>query len=68
MGANRMRRLEWRRENTFEGWACSECGWVYPNPSLERATKDHDRLMKQKFDEHVCSEHPRIVGRRADKS
>jgi hypothetical protein len=53
-----MRKLEWRDEKAFSGWACSSCGWIYPNPSLEDAAKEHHQLVQQKFDEHQCDKHP----------
>jgi len=52
------RKLEWRDEKTFRGWACSGCGWVYSNPSLEIAGAEHSEIVEKKFDTHVCEKHP----------
>ena len=66
-GAMPMRRIEWRHEVGFKGWTCSDCGWIYSNPSLEPETTDHERLVRQQFEKHVCSEHPRVSGKPTDK-
>jgi len=59
MKPKRQRKLVWRKENGFEGWACSNCGWIYSNPSLESADKEHREIVKEKFTEHRCAKYPR---------
>jgi hypothetical protein len=57
-----MRKLEWKKETAFEGWACSDCGWIFPNPvaRADHPTRESiDREAREQFDEHVCKEHPR---------
>jgi hypothetical protein len=42
-----------------KGWACSNCGWRFPLPTLlqdEEARKAYDRLGALKFKEHACEE------------
>jgi hypothetical protein len=59
------RKLVWVERPNFQGWACTECAWVF-NPSWPLVGKTIDE-MKTKFGEerdkefgsHVCAEHPR---------
>jgi len=40
-----------------KGWACSNCQWKYPVPTLlsgEEAKAAYDRLAAAKFREHAC--------------
>lgn len=53
------RKLVWRMERAFEGWGCSKCGWVYPNPSFEAKDKEHLQLVREKFEKHECVKNPR---------
>ncbi len=61
------RKLVWIEESNFQGWACSECAWVF-NPSWPLAGNTIDE-MKEKFGEeldkefasHVCAGHPRAT-------
>jgi len=59
------RKLAWVERPNFQGWACTECAWVFRASSpLAGETIDE---MKAKFEEerdkkfasHVCAEHPR---------
>ena len=64
-----MREMMWTKERGFEGWRCSECGWVYPNPSvlgidLPLMTKTEEaenlrRKVRTSFDEHDCAQYPK---------
>ena len=52
--------LTWVSDHRLQGWACSECGWTSPLPSLlkdEEAKAAFDRLAAQKFQDHNCSDH-----------
>ncbi len=59
------RKLVWAERPNFQGWACSECAWVF-NASWPLVGNTIDE-MKTKFGEerdkefasHVCAEHPR---------
>jgi hypothetical protein len=63
----RRRKLEWVERTNFQGWACTECTWVF-NASWALVGKTIDE-MKTKFQEerdkafasHVCAEHPRAA-------
>jgi hypothetical protein len=51
-----MRSLIWISGDA-EGWACSNCRWRYPLPTLlsgEEARGAYDRLATAKFREHQC--------------
>jgi uncharacterized protein YoaH (UPF0181 family) len=49
--------ITWFAENDVRGWACSECAWKYPAPSLltdADAKNAFDRLARARFQEHNC--------------
>ena len=50
----RRRRLEWVERNNFQGWACSECAWVF-NPS-DPVKGDSLDDMKREFEEQRAKE------------
>jgi hypothetical protein len=59
------RRLVWIEEQSFRGWGCSECAWVF-NPSGPPAGKSLDEMklnyelqLNKEFADHFCAEHPR---------
>jgi hypothetical protein len=59
------RKLVWIEEQSFQGWGCSECVWVF-NPSgapigksLDEMMKNYERKRDKDFVIHVCAEHPR---------
>jgi rubredoxin len=53
------RKMIWRKEAYFEGWACSVCGWVRSNPRLVSTSKTPSQDVQEAFDAHVCGEsHP----------
>jgi rubredoxin len=61
------RRLEWAERPNFQGWACSECAWVF-NPSWPLAGKSVNDMKTEfgqhrdkEFASHVCAEHPRAT-------
>jgi hypothetical protein len=56
-----MRKMRWVKEKSFEGLACSDCGWVLSNPrfTTARDLKEYRAEAKAKFDSHVCAKYPR---------
>jgi hypothetical protein len=55
------RSLIWISDQRLQGWACSECGWNFPVPSLlsdPEAKSAYDRLAAGKFRDHNCAEYP----------
>ena len=51
----------WRIALDVRKWACSDCGWEYPVPSLlsdPEALRAFDRLARDKFLAHSCVDHP----------
>jgi hypothetical protein len=51
-----MRSLIWIEGET-NGWACSNCQWTFPTPTLlsgEEAKDAYDRLAAAKFRDHKC--------------
>jgi hypothetical protein len=52
--------LTWVSDQRMQGWACSQCQWTFPIPSLlsdPEAKSAYDRLATAKFQEHDCAEH-----------
>ena|ERR1700687_1057783 len=52
-----MERAMFRVEGAAKGWACSNCSWRFPVPTLlsgEEALAAYDRLAAAKFREHRC--------------
>jgi hypothetical protein len=61
------RKLVWIEQQSFRGWACSECAWVF-NPSDAPTGKTFDEMMRnfelrrdKEFISHVCADHPKGV-------
>lgn len=51
-------RLIWIADREPQGWACSQCTWMCPKPSLLSGTEGksaYDRLASAKFAEHDCT-------------
>jgi len=59
------RKLVWAERPGFQGWACSECAWLFNpvGPLVGETIDDMKRLYEKQRDEefrsHVCAEHPR---------
>lgn len=52
-----MERSLYRVQGDSDGWACSNCGWTFPVPTLltgGEAMAAYDRLAAVKFREHKC--------------
>jgi len=52
--------LTWVSDQRLQGWACSQCQWTFPIPSLlsdPEAKSAYDRLASAKFQDHDCVEH-----------
>lgn len=63
-----MRAMIWVKSAQFEGWACSECDWIF-NPtgppvgdSLDEMTREFERQRDKDFASHLCARHPRTEG------
>jgi uncharacterized protein YoaH (UPF0181 family) len=54
------RSLIWINTKTFQGWACSDCEWNAPVPTLlsdPAAKSAYDRLSARSFANHDCAGH-----------
>jgi len=63
-----MRSLIWI-SGDMDGWACSNCRWRFPVPTLlggEEAKEAYDRLAAAKFREHRCDAEPRFSSARPE--
>jgi hypothetical protein len=52
--------LTWVSHQRLTGWACSQCGWTFPVPSMltdREAKSAYDRLASSKFQDHDCAVH-----------
>ncbi len=63
-----MKTIIWLKSTQFEGWACSDCAWIF-NPSgppvgnsLEDMKQDFERQRDKEFASHFCARHPRTRG------
>jgi hypothetical protein len=61
------RKLVWGERPNFQGWACTECAWVF-NPSgpfigesLDEMKMHYEQQRDKEFTSHVCVEHPRAT-------
>jgi len=53
--------LTWVSDQHLQGWACSQCEWSFPIPSLltdPEAKSAYDRLAAAKFQGHDCVQYP----------
>jgi rubredoxin len=60
------RKLAWVKGQTFEGWGCSECAWVF-DPSgapvgttLDEMKRNFEAQLSEEFSSHACAGHSRI--------
>ena len=52
--------LKWVSSESTQGWACSQCSWIFNTPQLlsdPEAKAAYDRLANSKFQTHKCEEH-----------
>jgi hypothetical protein len=61
------RKLVWVESQNFQGWACSECAWLFNPPwplvgnSIEEMKTEFEQRRDKEFASHVCAEHPRTT-------
>jgi hypothetical protein len=61
------RRLVWAERLNFQGWACTECAWVFiPSGPLVGESLDEMKMLygeqrDKEFASHVCAEYPRAT-------
>jgi hypothetical protein len=59
------RKMLWIEGQNFQGWACSECAWVFKpqglllDESIEAMKIHYQEQRDKEFASHVCAEHPR---------
>jgi hypothetical protein len=65
------RKLVWVEGQTFAGWGCDECAWLFnfsgplSAKSLDEMKRTFQAQLSEEFMVHVCAEHPRDKGRLA---
>jgi hypothetical protein len=63
----RSRKLEWVKRPNFEGWACTECVWVFVpkgpfyGESIDELRIQFELQRDKEFRSHVCAQHPRAT-------
>lgn len=61
------RKLVWVESQNFQGWACSECAWVFDplgplvGESIDEMKMHYDLQRDKEFTFHACVEHPGIT-------
>jgi rubredoxin len=62
------RKLVWVEGQSFEGWGCSECAWVF-NPSgpptgdsLDEMKLNFQEQLSEEFMIHNCAHRPQVKG------
>ena len=51
---------------SFRGWSCSECAWVFHpsdppvGKSLDEMKRNFQMQLSEEFASHACAEHPRV--------
>jgi hypothetical protein len=59
------RTLVWVETQNFQGWACTECAWVFKasgapmGNSLEEMKQNYEQRRNKEFTSHVCAQHPK---------
>jgi hypothetical protein len=59
------RKIVWAERPNFQGWACTECAWVF-NPrgplvgeSIDEMKVNYEQQRDVEFKSHFCAEHPK---------
>lgn len=59
------RNLVWIESQSFEGWGCDKCAWIF-NPSglptgktLDEMKEHFQTQLSQEFAAHACDGHPK---------
>jgi hypothetical protein len=61
------RQLVWIQNQNFQGFACSECNWLFrpTGPlvaeSLDEMKRKYEAQRDEEFAAHVCAKHPRSM-------
>jgi hypothetical protein len=61
------RKLVWIESQNFQGWACSECAWLFRpsgpliGESIEEMKTHYESQRDKEFTSHVCAEFPRAT-------
>lgn len=61
------RELVWVERKNFQGWACTECAWVFKpsrtvtGRSLDEMKENYELQRDKEFKSHVCAGHPRAT-------
>ena len=64
------REMVWVERERFEGWACSNCEWIFRGSgqvvgtSIEEMKRWYETERDKAFSSHVCVAHPRNKGER----
>jgi hypothetical protein len=60
------RELVWVKTSDFQGWACSQCAWLF-NPSdaidgntIDEMKQNYERERDRTFASHSCPEHAKL--------
>lgn len=58
-----MKQMVWSKEKSFEGFTCTDCGWLFPNPRLDFDPVQNEQELRNRaqkeFDSHECAKYPK---------
>jgi hypothetical protein len=64
---SKRRKMVWAQRPNFQGWACTECAWIF-NPkgalvgeSIDEMKMNYELQRDEEFAAHICAEHPRAT-------
>ena len=67
-----MRTLVWIEKQSFQGFGCSECNWVFNSSgvpvgeSLDDMKREYEAQRDKEFAAHVCAKHPRATSPKSE--
>ena len=62
------RKLVWVQGESFAGWGCSECAWLFNSSgppsgkSLDEMKRNFQAQLSEEFTSHGCAEHHQVKG------
>ena len=64
IGESSSRKLVWVEAQSFEGWGCSECAWLFNfsgrlSGKLDEMKRTFQVQLSEEFTCHACAERPR---------
>ena len=67
-----MRTLVWIEKQSFQGFGCSECNWMFitsgalVGESLDEMKRKYEAQRDKEFAAHACAKHPRATSPKSE--